>query len=548
MPYNGTGTFSIVNQFIPLTTILSAAVNQNFTDIATGLSDVLTRDGQAGMTAPLGLTSGTSSVPSLTANSDATSGLYFPATGVVALVANALGVQVNSEIYQALSATVSAGGSGYAVGDTIYLTGGTSAVVACATVATLSGSAVATVTMTVPGIYTAKPTNPVSQGSTSGAGSGCTLTVTWNDPTSSAFRLALMTLTNALIWQTAGASSFVSGLMAKANGLDFATAIGASNIVTVISNTFTFTPQGYLTPTSNTPVITGDVTAATSLYYTPYLGNMIPIYNGTNLVQTTFTQTQCTLTAGAQASAGIYDVYGFLNSGTFTVGFSPTWSAGTSGSVTAGSCARGTGAGGTALTRVNGILTNTVSMTVNNGATTYSVAASQGTYLGSIYVNATAGQLNCYRAFGQSRVWGIWNAYNRVPVILQAGDSTASWAYNTGTIRESNGGTTNLAIGFCGLAEEEIAVRFNQYASLVTGGADTISIGIGVNATNAFTGMSGSFNGSVVTVGSTMAATYIAPPALGINSFNCCELGNASGTNTFFGTSANMLLSAIWRA
>ena len=59
MPYNGSGTFSIVNSFVPNTTILSAAVNQNFTDIATGLSDVLTRDGQAGMSAALGLINGT---------------------------------------------------------------------------------------------------------------------------------------------------------------------------------------------------------------------------------------------------------------------------------------------------------------------------------------------------------------------------------------------------------------------------------------------------------------------------------------------------------
>jgi hypothetical protein len=55
MPYNGSGTFSIVNSFVPNTTILSSAVNQNFTDIATGLSDCLTRDGQAGMTAALAM-------------------------------------------------------------------------------------------------------------------------------------------------------------------------------------------------------------------------------------------------------------------------------------------------------------------------------------------------------------------------------------------------------------------------------------------------------------------------------------------------------------
>lgn len=223
---------------MPNTTILSSAVNQNFTDIATGLSNVLTRDGQAGMTAALGLISGSSSAPSLTANSDATSGLYFPATGSVALVTEALGLKLNSMTYGAISATVSAGGSGYAVGDTIYPTGGTSAVVAAFTVATLSGSAVATVTMTVPGIYTATPSNPVAQGSTSGAGTGCTLTVTYNNLSSPVYNLGITDLSNALIWPRMGASSFVSGLMAKANGLDFAAGIGATNIATVLSTSF----------------------------------------------------------------------------------------------------------------------------------------------------------------------------------------------------------------------------------------------------------------------------------------------------------------------
>lgn len=226
MPYNGSGQFSIINAFIPNTTILSAAVNQNFTDIATGLSDVLTRDGQAGMTAVLGLVSGTSSLPGLAFNSDAATGAYLPATGSLGLVAKgAIGLKVSGQTYGALSAVVSAAGSNYAVGDTIYITGGTSSVVAAFTVATLSGSGVATVTATVPGIYTVKPTNPAAQGSTSGSGSGCTLTVTYNDLSTPVYNLAITTLADALAWTRFGASSFVSGLMAKANAYDVLTSL-----------------------------------------------------------------------------------------------------------------------------------------------------------------------------------------------------------------------------------------------------------------------------------------------------------------------------------
>lgn len=537
----------MVNSFIPGTTILSAAVNQNFTDIATGLSDCLTRDGQAGMTAALKLISGSAGAPSLTFNSDATSGLYLPATGALGLVTEALGVKLNANTNAAISAAVSAGGSGYAIGDTIYIAGGTSSVVAAFTVATLSGSAVATVTMTVPGIYTVTPTNPAAQGSTSGAGTGCTLTITYNNLSSPVYNLGITDLSNALLWPRLGASSFVSGLMGKANGLDFATAIGATNIITVISNSFTFTPQGYLTPTSATPIISGDVTAATSLYYTPYTGNMIPIYNGTNLVQTTFTEQQCTLTAGAQASGGIYDVYGFLNSGTFTLGFSPTWAAGTSGSVAAGASARGSGSGGAALTRVNGILTNAAAMTLNNGATTYSIGISRGTYLGSIYVNSTAGQLNLYRGYGQSRAWDIWNAYNRSPVYLKAGDGTSSWNYTTATIRPSNNSTANSLTIFSGLSEDYYDLSFFQNI-LFADQLGPTTIGIGYNSTTTFSGTN-SINGGAsgaITIALMSNARYLAPPALGINVITSLESGATS--SAFNGTQASMLLSAGWRA
>lgn len=231
MPFNGSGTFSIINTFIPGTTILSAAVNQNFTDIATGLSDVLTRDGQAGMTAVLKVITGSSANPSIAATSDTKTGIYFPATGVLGLVANALGVKVNSEVFSALSATPNAAGANYNVGDTVTLSSTASIIPTVLTVATISGGAILSVSVTVPGVYLTKLTNPASAASTSGSGSGGTFTVTYNDPTSSAFKLGLTDLTNAALWPALGASPFVAGLLAKANGLDFANGIGSANLL-----------------------------------------------------------------------------------------------------------------------------------------------------------------------------------------------------------------------------------------------------------------------------------------------------------------------------
>lgn len=77
-------------------------------------------------------------------------------------------------ILKVVTATVSAGGSGYTVGDTISLSNGVEL-----TVATVSTGAVATVTITLPGSATTLPANPVSQDGTSGSGTGATFTLAW---------------------------------------------------------------------------------------------------------------------------------------------------------------------------------------------------------------------------------------------------------------------------------------------------------------------------------------------------------------------------------
>lgn len=81
---------------------------------------------------------------------------------------------VGVPLLQVITAVKSGGGSGYVVGDTITLSNGI-----VLTVATLSGSAVATVTITTAGSASTLPTNPVAQISTSGVGTNATFTLTW---------------------------------------------------------------------------------------------------------------------------------------------------------------------------------------------------------------------------------------------------------------------------------------------------------------------------------------------------------------------------------
>jgi hypothetical protein len=149
---------------------------------------------------------------------------------------------------------------------------------------------------------------------------------------------------------------------------------------------------------------------------------------------------------------------------------------------------------------------------------------------------------------GASRKWGIWNYYNRVPVILKAGDSTASWTYATTTIRASRGQTTNSLTIFSGLAEDICRIKFDQF---ITGAATQgdQTIGIGYNSTTVMSGRTGKVVAGATgwTAGFTQSAEYIAVPAIGINTITSLELG-VTGTATYSGTEANMVLYAEWRA
>src|ERR1700734_2159046 len=69
-----------------------------------------------------------------------------------------------------------------------------------------------------------------------------------------------------------------------------------------------YVPGLRLTLTSNTPVMTSDVTGATTIYYTPYIGNNVITSNGTTLSVGNALQMTLTLN-GYQSSGHIYDIF-----------------------------------------------------------------------------------------------------------------------------------------------------------------------------------------------------------------------------------------------
>lgn len=101
------------------------------------------------------------------------------------LTMTSTGWTVRRESQSAVSATVAAGGTGYAVGNLITLSGGlgigsfSDVSAAVFQVATVSSGVVTGVTLVTAGSYQELPTTPTAVPVTGGAGSGCTLNVTF---------------------------------------------------------------------------------------------------------------------------------------------------------------------------------------------------------------------------------------------------------------------------------------------------------------------------------------------------------------------------------
>lgn len=312
-------------------------------------------------------------------------------------------------------------------------------------------------------------------------------------------------------------------------------------------------PQGYLTPVSATPDITSDQTAVTQLFYTPDRGNLVPIYNGATFTPTEIAELMLNLVSQHAANT-IYDVFCFSNSGVVTLVTGPAWN-----SSTAGSSSRGTGASTTELARVKGLFTNAVDITGRNGSTTYSIGANLATYLGTILIDGSAGQLSFHRGFGQSRRWGAWNAYNRRRVALKVGDTTTSWTYQTNTVRASRNDATNCAYCLNGLASGQTEGAIFQLVNPNGGGATTVArVGFGVNVTNAFTGMVAeteqAFNlggGGSYSSKLQLAAGGAFGPELGLSKITMCENAPGGGSGnavTFYGSESNMMMRLSFEA
>lgn len=315
-------------------------------------------------------------------------------------------------------------------------------------------------------------------------------------------------------------------------------------------------PQGRLTLTSATPVMSSDTTN-NGIYYTPYNGNLIPIYNGSSMIPTIFSELSLALVSSHVAST-IYDLFVFNNSGVLTLVTGPAWT-----TSTAGAGSRGSGASTTQLTRVQGLWTNAVSMTARNGSTTYTVGANLATYVGSVFIDGSNGSATCHVAYGQSRKHALWNCYNRLPIFLKAGDPANSWTIGGGgggAYRALNNGTSNSLTTFSGFPEHvyDFASYLRASFTVTTSQGAQFFSGIGFNSTSAASGLPGTRSLSLgsgasgnFTVTDTADGRYsLTSSSIGINTVTHLEAftntGAAAPTASSASGEAGNLLTATW--
>lgn len=111
MSRNGSGSYSVPNTFVAGQTITAASHNQNWTDMASEMTNSVAADGQTSMTGPLKATTGSVGAPSITFASDTDTGRYRKSANTMADVVGGAEVVEISSSGVSVTGAVSASGA-----------------------------------------------------------------------------------------------------------------------------------------------------------------------------------------------------------------------------------------------------------------------------------------------------------------------------------------------------------------------------------------------------------------------------------------------------
>lgn len=206
--------------------------------------------------------------------------------------------------------------------------------------------------------------------------------------------------------------------------------------------------QGRITLETDVAISTSDQEDKDTLYFTPYRGNTIGLFNGTSWDVLTFAELSLDI-SGYTADKN-YDIWAYNNGGSVALD-STVW---TNDATRA-----------TALAMQDGIYCKTGALTRR--------------YLGTIRIDTAGG--TCTDSLGNR---GVWNYYNQVKRELYFANDTDTHTYSTATWRAWNNDAANKLCFVIGVSESTVTIHTTWYVY----GDNAPHFAIGYNVTNAPSG------------------------------------------------------------
>jgi len=344
-------------------------------------------------------------------------------------------------------------------------------------------------------------------------------------------------------------TAFVTAALAAAAGA-VASVFGRVGAVVASAGDYTLqqlynapiTPMGRLSVVSNHPLPTNvNVTNAGVVYYTPYIGQIVPIFDGARWIATDIggelsqATTDATKSPAACAANSHYDLFVWNDAGTIRCTRGPAWVSPTD---------PGVGVGTSELKRTNGLL-------VNAQAIAKGPAAGCGTYVGSITTNGAAlidftpGGV----ATGGVPAWlHVWNMYNRVDFSFSVNDNGGSYTYSPATYRAARNSANMSASIMLGRNETAVICFYFQRIDTVAATGAYGNFGIGLDSSAAAAGKPALITTNTATIATQVATvTLVATGLSGWHYFSAIEKSDGSHANTFNGDGANSTLFGIVR-
>jgi len=279
---------------------------------------------------------------------------------------------------------------------------------------------------------------------------------------------------------------------------------------------------GRLTLESNVPVSYSDQTAKTTIYYTPYMGNKLSLYNTTTGLWTVHEFAQLSHSLSGETADKNYDIFAKSTNGVVSLE-ALIWTADTTRA--------------TALVLQDGVYCKT--------------GALDQRYIGTYRITGTTGQ--CEDSYAKRLVW---NAYNQVDRALYYLPSADSWSGAGATIRQANNTAANKIEAVAGLdTTASITVDNWVMCSCDAAAVSTyMAVGIGESSTTA------NATGTIVMAATPVVAGYTFTSSAhlkkhkseGYHYYAMLESNTAAGTTTWYGDNGAPLarqsgISAVYR-